>query len=73
MIGELEEAVRYMCAAISVCPAHAEALINRGRAYLMMGRQEEGLRDYEAASFYSGGDKEVDAILKQHGRKPWKC
>jgi hypothetical protein len=72
MKDELDLAVRYMSAAILVCPAHTESLINRGKANLLIGRQELGLQDYEAASFFGGEDSEVDEILKQHKRGRWR-
>jgi hypothetical protein len=59
--NELDLAVRYMTAALLVCPVHLESLINRGKASFMLGRREEGLQDYELAYALSGGgDQERD-------------
>jgi hypothetical protein len=68
----LDLAIRYFTAAIKVCPVHSEPQINRGKAYLQIGEQEKGLQDYEMALPLSGGDPEVEAILKQHKRGPWR-
>jgi hypothetical protein len=66
----LDFAIRHFGSAINACPVHPEPLINRGKAYLMLGRKDEGLKDLELALPLSGGDTEVDALLKQHRRSP---
>ncbi len=69
--GDLDLAIRFFSAAITLCPVHAEPQINRGKAYLMTGQEEKGLQDYENAYVLSAGDAEVEAILRRHERGPW--
>jgi tetratricopeptide (TPR) repeat protein len=66
----LDFAIRHFSSAINACPVRPEPLINRGKAYLMLGRKEEALKDLELALPLSGGDTEVDALLKQHRTSP---
>jgi len=53
---DMELAIRFLSAAIALCPVHRKPpWINRAR-HLMIGQVEEALADFETALPMSGGD-----------------